>query len=427
MQRDPGLQDSPIRRMRVCAALLFLGVAGACGGGGGGGGGSGGGVTPPPAVVPPSITAFSAGPSTITAGQSSTLSWTVSGATSLSLDNGIGTVTGSSRSVTPSSTTTYVLTATNGGGSVTASATVTVTGAGGSSVVIPLVVVDSPGNAADARNSLGAVSYRYSIAKFEITTGQYVAFLNAVARTDPYGLYASNVTDMSTWPTGPRITRSGNDGSYTYSVAADYADRPINFISWGDAARFCNWLHNGQPTGPQGPTTTERGSYALDGATSDAQYIAVTRRPGATYVLPTENEWYKAAYFEPGITAANKYWDFATRSNATPSNLIASPDPGNNANFFQNDRYSLSGFLRTVVGEFENSEGPWGSFDQMGNVGEWTETIRSAGFAVRGESYSTGDSGGATIGYRFVRSVMPTEEETKNGLRVAFVGPGGSP
>lgn len=226
MQRDPGLQGSPIRRMRLWAAVLSSVVAGACGGGGG------------------------------------------------------------------------------GGGSVTASATVTVTGAGGSSVVIPLVLVDSPGNAADARNSLGAVGYRYSIAKFEITAGQYVAFLNAVARSDPYGLYASNITDMSTWPTGPRITRSGDDGGYTYSVAADYADRPIDFISWGDAARFRNWLHNGQPTGPQGPATTERGSYTLDGATSDAQYIAVTRSPGATYVPPTENEWYKAAYFEPGITAA---------------------------------------------------------------------------------------------------------------------------
>lgn len=81
-------------------------------------------VNTPPS--PPSISSFTATPSAILAGQSSTLSWTVSNATALSIDGGIGTVTGSSLSVTPASTTTYILTASNGAGSVTASVTVTV-------------------------------------------------------------------------------------------------------------------------------------------------------------------------------------------------------------------------------------------------------------------------------------------------------------
>jgi len=294
-------------------------------------------------------------------------------------------------------------------------------------VSLPMRPVDSPGNPADTRTGFGAVGYRYAIGTFEVTAGQYAAFLNAVARADPYGLYDSNPGDMATWPTGPRIQRSGSPGAYTYAVAADYANRPINFISWGDAARFVNWLHNGQPIGAQGPATTERGAYTLDGATTDAALLAVTRSPGARFALPTEDEWYKAAYFDPAITAANKYWTFATRSNATPSNQLLTPDPGNSANFFQNNVYSLPGFLRTNVGDFENSPGPWGTFDQMGNLGEWTETLRGAAFAVRGESYSTGDSGGTQLGHHFVRAVSPSEEETKNGLRVASMadaGPG---
>jgi sulfatase modifying factor 1 len=290
-----------------------------------------------------------------------------------------------------------------------------------STISVPLVPVGSSGNPADSRTSLGAVSYGFSIGAYEITAGQYTTFLNAVARADPYGLYDSNASDMAARPTGPRIQRTGLSGSYSYSVAADYADRPINFVSWGDAARFCNWLHNGQPTGPQGAGTTERGSYMLDGATTSDRYLSITRSPTATYVLPTEDEWYKAAYFDPAIAAANKYWNFATRSNATPSNQLLSPDPGNNANFYQDGQYTLRSYLRTDVGDFENSIGPWGTFDQMGNVGEWTETIRSGGFAVRGESYTTGDSGGTALGYRFVRAVAPTDEETKNGFRVAFV------
>lgn len=72
------------------------------------------------------ILAFSANPPAISVGQSSTLSWSVSGATNLSIDHGVGTVAGSSLIVTPAATTTYTLTATNASASVMATATVTV-------------------------------------------------------------------------------------------------------------------------------------------------------------------------------------------------------------------------------------------------------------------------------------------------------------
>jgi len=74
----------------------------------------------------PVIVSYSAGPPNINPGQSSTLTWGVNGATTLSLSPSIGTVTGSSRKVTPAATTTYVLTATNTYGTVTASVTVAV-------------------------------------------------------------------------------------------------------------------------------------------------------------------------------------------------------------------------------------------------------------------------------------------------------------
>jgi|GEM_PF-5806207 len=79
----------------------------------------------PPTV--PIINSFSASPSTITVGESSTLSWSVTDATSVTIDNGIGSValTGTT-AVNPTTTTTYTLTATNVAGSVTASVTITV-------------------------------------------------------------------------------------------------------------------------------------------------------------------------------------------------------------------------------------------------------------------------------------------------------------
>jgi hypothetical protein len=98
-------------------------------------------VTVNPVTQPaPVITSFTATPSTIAPGASSTLNWTVENATSLSI-GGIGTVTGTSRSVTPAQTMTYTLTATNATASATKSVTVTVNStqppAGSSSRPVP--------------------------------------------------------------------------------------------------------------------------------------------------------------------------------------------------------------------------------------------------------------------------------------------------
>ena len=105
-------------------AAFLVSLLLACGGGGGGAVGSRT-TSVPPAL--PAITAFSATPPAINQGQSTQLAWTVSGATSLAIDLGVGTVSGMQVTVSPATTTTYTLTATNSAGSVMAQATVTVT------------------------------------------------------------------------------------------------------------------------------------------------------------------------------------------------------------------------------------------------------------------------------------------------------------
>lgn len=119
----------------VILSVLFLSACGGFGGSSGGNGGGGGNATPPTASL-------TASPTSITAGQSATLTWTTSNATSASIDNGIGTVQvpNGSMSVTPSQTTTYTLTATGTGGNATAQATVTVQPPAGSLESIKHVV-----------------------------------------------------------------------------------------------------------------------------------------------------------------------------------------------------------------------------------------------------------------------------------------------
>src|SRR4029079_10773318 len=111
----------------------------------------------------------------------------------------------------------------------------------------------------------------------------------------------------------------GPSGSYSYDVIGS-PNHPVTYVSWGDAARFANWMHNGQPTGGQGPATTETGAYTLNGATTQVALSAVTRNPGSKWFIPTENEWYKAAYYQPAASGgdADSYWAYPMKTYNLP-------------------------------------------------------------------------------------------------------------
>ena len=288
-------------------------------------------------------------------------------------------------------------------------------------VVIDTVTVANPGNAPDTRYATpgyGAVDYVYDIAMFEATAGQYTTFLNAVATTDTYALYDLRMADIPSY-LGCNIQRTGSSGSYTYSVAADWANRPVNYVSFWDALRFANWLHNGQPNAPQGPASTEDGAYTLDGYTgNDGSWI--TRNPGATWVIPTENEWYKAAYYD---SDAAVYYDYPTGTDTRPDNRFLWSDTANSANFakppFDLHRYTIGApYWRTEVGQFALSSSPYRTFDQGGNVWEFNETVSSAS--------DRGFRGGSFHSYvTSLRSVSrffaPFPSPGAFGFRVAYV------
>jgi formylglycine-generating enzyme required for sulfatase activity len=248
--------------------------------------------------------------------------------------------------------------------------------------------VGDAGNAADPLTSFGAVTNKFNIGKFEITISQYATFLNSVAQSDPYGLYDGQMTSM---PRIAGISRSGNSGSYTYQVigpsgltpvgASRPGDRPITFVSWFDAARFCNWLHNGATTG----ASTETGAYTLNGATTGV----FTKTPNAKWWIPTRDEWYKAAYYKGGSTNSG-YWLYPTQSDTPPAHFIGS-EP-NNANLLmaigsgessfsyvhtvtQSAGFSQTQNYLTEVGAFSGSPTYYGTFDQAGNVQEWNDAI----------------------------------------------------
>ncbi len=292
-------------------------------------------------------------------------------------------------------------------------------------ITISTVPVGNPGNAADPANSgsvpgIGSVGYNYSIGTYDVTVGQYTAFLNAVAATDTYSLYNSSMaTDLNV----AGIAQNGSSGSYTYSVIGS-ANHPITYVSWGDAARFSNWLANGQPTGAEGNGTTETGSYTLNGATSDAALNAIARNANATWVIPTENEWYKAAYYDP---VAGHYWNYATGTNTPPTSAPPGSTP-NTANFYDNTTgYAVTGSTSynpnqnylTDVGAYTASASPYGAYDMGGDVFQWNETLISGSFrGLRRGSWSS-DSNLLQSSDRIYDN--PSDEGFLAGFRVATV------
>lgn len=268
---------------------------------------------------------------------------------------------------------------------------------------IEMVWVGYPGNANDPEDAdpsaagiqnLGAEARDFKIGKYEVTNAQYAGFLNAVARTDPNGLYA---TEMGTDPRGG-IVRTNAPGNYTYTAGFPMADKPVNFVSVWNAFRFCNWLHNGRPDGDQGPMTTEEGAYDLSGDAISNN--TVTRNAGARYFLPSYNEWYKAAYHDPrteaqsGPPGDDRYWQYPTSSDDFPTRATADSvgnidnDTANIANFERfADWAAQDGNVTTVGSGGPGSACFYGAFDMAGNVFEWTETPSGGGRVFRGGSW----------------------------------------
>jgi formylglycine-generating enzyme required for sulfatase activity len=244
---------------------------------------------------------------------------------------------------------------------VAAFATITALGAtvAMAGVTIPTVPIGNPGNAPDS-TGYGSVAYTYNIGSTEVTNAQYAAFLNAVAATDTNSLYNTNMAGSF-----GGITQSGSPGTYTYATIAGRANNPVNYVSFWDAARFANWLHNGQPTGPQGNATTEDGAYTLTASGIAAN--TVTRNGGWQWAVASGNEWYKAAYHQPASQGGDSddYWLYPTSSNTAPTALQANYVPAGIGNTTPAASYAPNFY---------------GCYDMAGNVYEWNDSIASGPF-----------------------------------------------
>ena len=290
---------------------------------------------------------------------------------------------------------------------------------------------DAPSTSTDCI-SVGGVEDKYAIGRLETTVAQWVKFLNTAdpTGTDPHDLYSASESG-SAWPRFGQINYSSKakDGKH-YSVAfPEWADKPYGFSNFLRAARFVNSLYNGtllaKTKTTEGnvqvttykvrlSTKTGRGMYDLKGKDTGA-----TRAHDRGFVVPSQDEWIKAAYYDPTGGGTLSYWKYPTNAGVfgddtatAPSQTILDPTTGDVTNAAtqpiatyhasstapapywcppevqpQSNCASVNplGMDATTYGEIYTSSlgtvgqagtlGPWGTLDQGGNVVEWTDTI----------------------------------------------------
>jgi hypothetical protein len=294
----------------------------------------------------------------------------------------------------------------------------------------------------DPCQEVGAVPYEYGIGEVEVTVEQYVAFLNTV---DPFGrnaleLYSADESGAA-WPRFGQIDYSAlsRAGKHYTAAAPEWNDKPYGFADFLRAARFDNSVANGKVISK---TESVRGSgnnenhyvtykIQLSRKTGTGMYDMRTRAPERTsesgFVIPSQNEWIKAAYWDRTGGGSFSYWWYPTNPGSPlienytgPEQVKLDPTTGDVvnanggqwlANFHKEGEEApywcpsnrteeeckkvnpfhmpqkayekaFQGSLSTV-GQAA-TYGPWGTLEQGGNAVEWTDTITPPPFGAKG-------------------------------------------
>jgi hypothetical protein len=293
----------------------------------------------------------------------------------------------------------------------------------------------------DPCQEIGSVPYEYGIGEVEVTVEQYVAFLNTV---DPFGrnqmgLYSPDESGAA-WPKYGQIDYSAltGPGRHYTAAAPEWNDKPYGFADFLRAARFDNAVANGKVLSKTESTVgsgSEEFKYLtykvrLSRKTGTGMYDMHKRAPvrtsGTGFVIPSQNEWVKAAYYDRTGGGTFSYWWYPTNAGnpfsetGGPNQVQLNPSTGDVTNQGEQPlanfraggsapapswcpsnqtleacetvnpfhmppkayQKAFAGSLSTVgqAGTF----GPWGTLEQGGNAVEWTDTITPPPFGAKG-------------------------------------------
>ncbi len=211
----------------------------------------------------------------------------------------------------------------------------------------------------------GSVGYEYRMSRLEITTGQWMEFVNTfTTQSDAMSFFFH---EPAHWGGQSDLSYDGPGRLYELDPSIpNAAMAAVGGISWRDAARYCNWLNNGKSADVASLTT---GAYDTStwgpGPTGGSFTDAERHLPGARYWIPTLDEYLKAAHYDPnkGGEGVGGWWLYNNRSDTEP---VSGP-PG------VGETSAGTGDFRIPLGSYPQTASAYGLLDLSGGASEWLE------------------------------------------------------
>lgn len=296
------------------------------------------------------------------------------------------------------------------------------------------VTIGSPNNIAYNRDDpfnrvtgRGSVDHEYKIGRMEVTSGQWLEFVNAaMARPDPWYLNLP-----LSWGAERDTSYQGPGERYRLRNVPNAEMLPVGGISWRTAAYYCNWLHN-----DKSPLRTAFQGGAYDTNLFNFPGVPTwtdqpTHHPNARYFIPSWDEWLKAVHYDPNrINTDGSVGGWWTQPNGTDIPLTYGlPESfGGSALNQANAGFSTGIGTEYLVplGAYPNVQTPWGLLDAAGGSSEWTEGIHLVGTAMLRiyDGSARGPSGGTELDYAYFEgSNFPETRSISNGFRLASAVP----
>ena len=245
----------------------------------------------------------------------------------------------------------------------------------------PWVRIGNPGNARDPVYRVGRVDYEFEMARHQVTNAEWCEFMNAVGveKSISLGLYNPDMStgvcggiDLVTSPNAsdPDPGACTNQTIKQFRSKTGWSARPVVYVGYRDAMRYCNWLQTGD---------TEKGAY-------DVSRPYGRRLPGARYFIPSDDEWCKAAYHDPTRLGVRKFWDYPSRTCDLPPNAAGQPHA---CNYLRDGVHlGLKGpYFLAEVADYPNSDSYYGCRQMGGNAWEWIEPVGPSKLNLRGGSF----------------------------------------
>ena len=261
-------------------------------------------------------------------------------------------------------------------------------GDGANTFELEFVTIGNPGNESDSAGqptSVGAVSYSFQIGKYEISR-------DAITK---YNSGFGNGNSLS-------ITMQSAYGGNNSGDAA-------GGITWNEAARFVNWLNTSKGhSAAYKFTDSTVSSTAVAWSSTDDGYDANNphRNSKAVYVIPTVDEWYKAAYYDPNTS---QWREYASLDGSLPTATASSTN--DNEAVYDQDLDAGPANVKEAGGL-----NAYGIMAMNGNVREWDENVvNSTNRGIRGGAWNENQS---FLSATFRNDRFANNDEAQNGFRV---------